>query len=137
MQPATLSPSNLVMLPPILNLPVELHQELVSHLGGDQAFSLLGLRIKNQYFYNPIYSPSHGTLLRLEKRFNGTLGYACKHCLRLRPVSKFATKIAKLGVRQPKGPGDAGLNTPFEVFFSTAEELRRFEQVQRHGAGRI
>jgi hypothetical protein len=95
MEPATLSPSNLVILPPIFHLPVELHREVASNLEGDEEISLLNLRMTNRYFHNLIHPPSHEVLLRLEKRFNSTLGYACKLCLRLRPASKFATKILK------------------------------------------
>ncbi|KAH8696788.1 hypothetical protein GQ44DRAFT_124759 [Phaeosphaeriaceae sp. PMI808] len=101
MESEILPPSNLVILPPILHLPVELHREIASHLEGDEDFALLNLRMTNLYFHNTIHPPTHETLLRLEKRFSGTLGYACKHCLRLRPASKFATTVLK---------GKTGLN---------------------------
>ncbi|KAH7122838.1 hypothetical protein B0J11DRAFT_407795, partial [Dendryphion nanum] len=86
---------------PILNLPAELHRQIISHLDGNEEFAVLNLRITNRYFHDTVPPPSHDTLLRLEKRFNGTIGYAYKHCLRLRPVSRFATTMLK---------GKTGLN---------------------------
>jgi hypothetical protein len=82
-------------IPPLLRLPVELHDEITSYFHGDDehdVLSLLCLRLTCRYFYDLIASPPHEILLRLEKRFPN-LGYACKYCLRLRPESAFTDKM--------------------------------------------
>lgn len=109
------------VLPPFLRLPVELHLKINSYLKADASHaakkSLVNLRTTNRYFYATL-PPTHSTLLRLEYESSGREGYACRHCLRLRPASKFiATALkGKTGLdgihRRKRFCADCGFDVP-------------------------
>jgi hypothetical protein len=91
----------------LLRLPVEIHleiAELVAHT--DTSLCTLALRITNRYFNAIIPTPSHGTLLSLERSSPFLLQhdlYTCGYCLRLRPASKFAVPMMR--GRKRRNPG--------------------------------
>ncbi|KAF1977861.1 hypothetical protein BU23DRAFT_550533 [Bimuria novae-zelandiae CBS 107.79] len=97
----TFTSSDAALAPPILRLPVELHQEIISHLVPADVFDF---RKTNRYFHRTIapISPTLDDLLCIEKRYNGTMGFACKHCLCVRPQAEFSTATLR-GKTGPNG----------------------------------
>jgi hypothetical protein len=98
--------------PPLLRLPTELHDQIISHLqdacidGSDAALlSMPRLRLTNRYFHNLIPAPDHATLLRLEQSLWALQNslYTCCHCVRLQPPSAFADTMM-LGKKRRGGP---------------------------------
>lgn len=90
------SPSLHDPLPPLLRLPVELHQDIIDCLrdDGDELANLyiMRLRLTNRYFHDLIPKATQQTVFALEDTAWGHAGelYAYKHCVRLRLRSQFA-----------------------------------------------
>jgi hypothetical protein len=94
-------------LPPLLRLASELHLIIISFLPhlkdakDEDDLALLQLRRTNRYFRNLVPPPTHNDLLSLELALVKYCVYACKFCLCLRPMTKFASTKLK---------GKTGLN---------------------------
>lgn len=75
---------------PLLDLPLELQYEIISHLPAEFP-GKFNLRRTCQYFYNLIPKPTHPELLVIERQpYSKSRNLlACKLCLRLRQRSKF------------------------------------------------
>lgn len=84
-------------VPPLLRLPVELHQEIATYLLPVEDESILQLRRVNRYFFNTIAAPDHDTLLALEQtEFARTRRlYTCRYCIRLRPKTAFGAAMLR------------------------------------------
>lgn len=88
-------------LPPFLRLASELHLAIISFLPDlrdakdEDDLALLQLRRTNHYFRNLVPPPTHNDLLSLELALFKDHVYACKFCLCLQPMTKFASAMLK------------------------------------------
>jgi hypothetical protein len=105
-----MSSSSANTVPPLLRLPVEPHDHITSYLEIDESReaeviedigpALLNLHHTGKYFYALFPAPTLWYLLRLEQHLRARLGYACKHCVRLRPASTFADSMLRGNTRR-------------------------------------
>jgi hypothetical protein len=115
------TPSN--TLPPLLRLASELHLAIISYLPDlkdakdRDDLALLQLRRTNHYFRNLVPPPTHNDILSLESALFKYSVYACKFCLCLLPMTKFASAMltGKTGVngkaRDRRFCADCGFDT--------------------------